>query len=151
MAEEYHSYQSLDEPTDTRLLELKPGKEGEPIECNVIHISLQNLGHFYSALSSWGNADDRREVIYNGKKLSVTANLHSSLRRIRQQEKSCMLWADAICINQSNITEHESQVRNMKDIYQQASEVIADVGDWTEEPGLAFHIASRLMGVFVLR
>lgn len=141
MEEECYSYQSLDEPTDTRLLELKPGKEGEPIEYNVIHISLQNLGHSYSALSyTWGNVDDRREVICNGKKFSVTANFHSSLRRIRQQEKSCMLWADAICINQSDITERETQVRNMKDIYQQASEVIADVGDWTKEPGLAFHL-----------
>lgn len=50
-----------------------------------------------------------------------------------------MLCADAICINQSDIMEREIQVRNMKDVYQEASELIADVGDWTEEPGLAFH------------
>lgn len=149
MAAKYYSYEPLDEPTDARLLELEAGKDGEPIACTLIHISLQNLLHSYSALSyTWGNAHDRSEIICNGKKLFVTANLHSSLRRIRHQDKSCMLWTDAICINQSDIAERESQVRNMKIIYQQASEVIADVGDWTEEHQLAFVLASKAIGVF---
>lgn len=150
MAEEYYSYQSLDEPTHTRLVELNPGNGEEPIACTLVHISLQNLCHSYSALSyTWGDANDRREIICDGKKLSVTANLHSSLRRIRRQDKSCMLWIDAICINQSDITEREAQIPNMKSIYQQASEVIADVGDWTKEPGLAFQLASKIIGVFL--
>ncbi|MCJ1462782.1 hypothetical protein MMC07_001385 [Pseudocyphellaria aurata] len=70
------------------------------------------------------------------------------LRRIRQrQDKSFMLWVDAICINQSDVPEREIQVRNIKNIYRQASEVIADVGDWKEDPGLAFQLALKIIGV----
>ena len=148
MAHREFSYQSLVKPTDIRVLRLQPGAGEEPVKCTLIHYSLETRDPPYTALSyTWGDLNDRRDILCNGKLISVTANLHSSLRRIRLRDKDYLLWVDAICINQSDISEREAQVRIMRNIYEQASEVIADVGDWAEDPGLAFQLASDVIGV----
>jgi hypothetical protein len=59
----------------------------------------------------------------------VTESLHSALWRIREQKLASVLWADAVCINQSNDDEKTNQVRMMQDIYSQADTVIVWLGD----------------------
>lgn len=58
-----------------------------------------------------------------------------STNRWNQAKKiqSAYLWADAICIDQDNITERSHQVSIMDQIYQQVNQVVAWVGPNTEE------------------
>ena len=65
--------------------------------------------------------------------VSITANLHSALQRLRLVDKPILLWADAICINQDDKAEKEAQVLLMRRIYTRADIVVADLGDAADD------------------
>jgi Heterokaryon incompatibility protein (HET) len=52
------------------------------------------------------------------------------------------MWADAICINQEDISERNAQVRLMGDIYSNASKVATYVG---EAPKEDVHVVEALV------
>jgi len=63
----------------------------------------------------------------------VGSNLHGALIRFRRAIAEAgtpqqPLWVDAICIDQADFSERESQVRLMGRIYKQADYVFADLG-----------------------
>lgn len=64
----------------------------------------------------------------NTNSLRVTPNLWDLLHQLRDAQKSHFLWADAICIDQSNVAERSQQVRLMGDIYAKASKVFVWLG-----------------------
>ncbi|KPA38422.1 heterokaryon incompatibility protein [Fusarium langsethiae] len=80
-------------------------------------------------------------VVIDGSLFEVTPNLYHALAqlsrsyRIRQGFK---LWADAICINQSDADERGQQVALMRDIYQSAWQVAVWIGPLDEDSQLAF-------------
>jgi len=55
--------------------------------------------------------------------------LNSALKRLRLQDKTRTLWADALCINQTDNEEKSRQVRLMAQIYGKAARVLAYLGD----------------------
>jgi hypothetical protein len=58
-----------------------------------------------------------------------------------------VFWVDAICINQADLDERAQQVKQMRDIYQSAEEVIIDLGE--DSPGLpvALNLFQTLLGL----
>lgn len=79
----------------------------------------------YTAVSyTWGD-DEASEVIYlNGRAFHVRPNLWSCLYYLSHAAKHSEwthIWADAICINQTNDGERSSQVRLMDQTYQNAA------------------------------
>ena len=86
----------------------------------------------YQALSyCWGDAAERRVIECNGRRTLVGRNLHSALSRLRDARSPMTLWADALCINQSEdddaLVERGKQVEIMDKIYSQASLVYVDL------------------------
>jgi hypothetical protein len=78
----------------------------------------------YTAISyTWGN-EEATEVIYlDNRPFHVRPNLWSCLYYMAHAVKNAAwdyVWADAICINQSNDTERSSQVRLMDQTYRDA-------------------------------
>ncbi|KAJ9136559.1 hypothetical protein NKR23_g9735 [Pleurostoma richardsiae] len=70
-----------------------------------------------------------RELIFlNGQETRVTANLAAALRSL-QGDSEQVFWIDAICINQEDIAERNSQVTLMHAIYSRADKVLAYVGE----------------------
>lgn len=67
----------------------------------------------------------------------MSRNLHEALLYLRHRGTQTF-WIDAICINQSNPAERADQVRIMKQIYNEASCVMAWLGPGTVETGKAF-------------
>jgi hypothetical protein len=58
---------------------------------------------YYNALSyTWGDANDTRSIIVNGKEFNTTAGLFTTLHYIGLREDARVLWVDSICIDQSN-------------------------------------------------
>jgi len=86
----------------------------------------------YAALSYvWGPAVFDHDIACNGKRLSITKTLHDALKRHRQHQHTepCDLWTDAICINQADMAELNSQIHFMNFIYMFASVVYLDFGN----------------------
>jgi hypothetical protein len=85
----------------------------------------------YEALSyAWGTAISQSRVLVDGIDLRVTESLDQGLRRIRCKDRSRMLWIDALCINQRDITERSHQVQHMAKIYRTAKQVLIWLGEW---------------------
>ncbi|MCJ1233371.1 hypothetical protein MMC14_001327 [Varicellaria rhodocarpa] len=138
------SYQALTRTSEIRLLELHKGRDGQPIRCTIKHVSLDDSPGKYMALSyTWGSSENPSDILVDGKRLSVTANLYSALRRCRPPNANLTLWIDAICINQLDIPERESQVRMMRRIYQQAQRVVVDLGEEAEGAKLVLPLLSK--------
>ncbi len=117
-----------------RLLLIEAGSGNHEIRCRLTVESLYKQ-HTYMALSYvWGDASARQDIICNGASLSITKNLYELLWRLREDGQTHQpVWADAVCINQANTTEKTEQIRVMRTIYEQASLVLAWLGNPEEE------------------
>ena len=143
-----YQYLPLEEGFSFRILVLETGQEKEDVRCPLKHTSLEYPDIQYVALSyTWGDQNDRRLILVDGCSMSITANLFSALYRLRKPNENIMIWADAICIDQSNRKERERQVGMMDQIYRLAAHVVADLGEEDEQSKLAFQLASDIIGV----
>ncbi|KAJ4988557.1 heterokaryon incompatibility protein [Stagonosporopsis vannaccii] len=114
-----------------RLLHLHPGQPEENVGCHFSIISLDSHDTEYEALSYvWGDPTQRRAVHIEGISISVTYNLWQALDGLRYHDRERVIWADALCIDQSNKDERASQVSLMRSIYTQASSVEVWLGDF---------------------
>ena len=79
----------------------------------------------YEALSYvWGFSSKTVAINLDGFKVPITQNLEYALRYLRRQTQSRRIWVDAVCINQADLDERSKQVSRMKNIYQQAFNVV---------------------------
>ncbi|EPE35676.1 hypothetical protein GLAREA_05013 [Glarea lozoyensis ATCC 20868] len=135
-----------------RVLILEPSAQDDSvITCSLAPLSLSEIARpQYEALSYvWGEAAERNEILLDGKLTSITRNLWTALKYIRQTDASRTLWIDAICINQNDINERNEQVRQMGRIYSQASCVLIWLGPpdaEIENTMLALQIEGALEG-----
>ena len=68
----------------------------------------------------------------------MTRNLAEALQYLRYENRPCVLWIDAICVDQNNIPERGHQVVRMAAIYPQASRVVVWLGPERDDSALAF-------------
>ncbi|TGO66989.1 hypothetical protein BOTNAR_0050g00230 [Botryotinia narcissicola] len=132
---EYHNLTGSDA---IRLLIIHPGSPSSPIHCSLIHTSLKacrlDIYEGYTALSYvWGDPTARTIVFINGRPFSVTANLADALIHLRDENRPLRLWADAICIDQSNLGERTQQLGLMREIYRLGGRTIIYLGESSEE------------------
>jgi hypothetical protein len=115
-------------PDEIRLVYLYPGEPSDDINLGIETVNLDDVEEDYAALSYvWGDATITSTVYVNRHKFQATVNLVGALRHVRQMMREgefCVLWIDAICINQANIEERNHQVRMMRRIYEQPALVI---------------------------
>lgn len=103
------SYHPLAQPSEIRLLTLASGKTDDVISCSLHHMDLVPESSEYTALSYvWGGQDNQLEISLEGRIFQVTRNLHSSLRRLCQDDDDLTLSVDALCIDQANVAERET-------------------------------------------
>jgi hypothetical protein len=142
--------------SEVRLLRLSPGELEDPIVCALKPMSLADIKSSvltFQALSyAWGDGPpDDHVILYdisstsqvlgfeerrsNALKdpgdciLPIRRNLFQALRRIRDSRTYMWLWIDAICIDQDDNAEKDQQIPNMPDIYSNAFNVIAWLGE----------------------
>jgi len=71
--------------------------------------------------------ENRTDIILDGQRISVGSNLESALRALREipeVQAGMPVWADATCINQTDIDERNIEVKRMGSIYTHATRVI---------------------------
>ncbi|KAJ3544456.1 hypothetical protein NM208_g3046 [Fusarium decemcellulare] len=145
MLAEEHAFASLfrHEPFNIerlgfRLLQVHKGTS-LPIVCEVFQAYLDDPATLvpYDALSYvWGETYTTDIVMLNGRVMPVTANLHDALQHLRHRDQDRIVWADALCIDQTHIRERGHQVKHMGDIYEKAERVTIWLGFVNEEAGL---------------
>ena len=103
---------------------------------------LEPSGPRYNALSyHWGSPEKVGHVVLNGHRFPVTENLEAALRQLRQIDANVApqtrWWIDAICINQDDILERNSQVMLMRRIFKKAETVSIWLGEEADDSSLA--------------
>ncbi|OIW24463.1 HET-domain-containing protein [Coniochaeta ligniaria NRRL 30616] len=114
-----------------RLLTLYPSRNADASRptCNLEAFALDNAPPFTALSYAWGDASQRSLMEVNGKDLSITSTLDSTLRHLRLPDRARKLWIDQICINQADDVEKASQVSFMRHIYSQAESTVAWLGE----------------------
>lgn len=83
-------HQSFSFSDPLRLLPISPGKEGGPINCTLQISRLHHSTPPYDALSyAWGSGKSKRQIVCNGKSLTVNDNLWDALDRLRDLDTRC--------------------------------------------------------------
>ena len=142
MAHRYHKLQHHD---SIRLLKLYTAATAS----DTLHFELEEHRlddvPTYEAISYvWGNVFGRDSVLCGNAILSIGQNLAAALRRLRRQDGSRLLWADAVCINQDDVAERNEQVRIMRHIYELASGVLVWLGAGDETVLAAIHLINHI-------
>jgi hypothetical protein len=111
-----------------------PGPISDPIQCRLhIHNLQETPDADYWALSYARESTSCPDtLLVNDCSINITYNLSSALRHIRDIKKDVTIWADAVCINQSDYQERSHQIQQMSSIYRSAARVIIWLGDSSE-------------------
>jgi hypothetical protein len=141
---------------EIRLVELVMDENDENVCCKVITTTINNAPAYEALSYTWGSQEGKIPILLNGQPLEVTRNLHVALTHLRRKytrknNKLFMansnrrrLWIDAICINQQDVDERNSQIRFMWFIYANAAEVIVWLGEEAENSVVAMEMVRAL-------
>ncbi|RFU29649.1 hypothetical protein B7463_g6704, partial [Scytalidium lignicola] len=99
----------------------------------------------YEAISyCWEEPPETESLICNGQNIYIRPNLERALRHLRLPDRTRILWADAICINQQNIQERNYQVSIMSLIYRCSERVIVWLGEASNTTEQAIEFLNKL-------
>lgn len=129
-----YTYRSLQRDFSIRLIELHSATEKDAgLTCSIFHVDLfddKDIHPPYAALSyAWGSEKKPHMLVCGSTKLPITESLDSALRAVRKPTWNILMWVDAVCIDQNNVHERNTQVANMIYVYSRASSVLV----WTGE------------------
>ena len=119
---------------EIRLVRLEPGAYGSLIRASLIVTPLRDIVDNeeqlkYEAVSYvWGDGRHKQMILLEGQRFWVTRNLHAALQHIRNANSARTLWIDALCINQSDMAERNSQILLMDAIYRKSTKVLVWLG-----------------------
>ncbi|TAQ91160.1 hypothetical protein B7494_g520 [Chlorociboria aeruginascens] len=146
--ENQFQYTPLDtERNEIRLLRISPELNNSKFfGCELLHVPLDNAPPYQALSYAWGGRKENKIILINGRAFSVTGNLNQALYRLRPRkgDQELTLWVDAICINQTDIPERNSQTAQMKTIYQNAEGVSVWLGSEADGSTLAMDLAREL-------
>uniref|UniRef100_A0A0B7K0G7 Heterokaryon incompatibility domain-containing protein n=2 Tax=Bionectria ochroleuca TaxID=29856 RepID=A0A0B7K0G7_BIOOC len=132
MAVEAYEYTAITAPKTIRLIHISPGIETDPVRFSLETSPLESAPDFEAISYCWGTDQDQHQVVCNGKPLLMHKSLFGGLSYFRFPDKTRVLWADAVCINQADPVEKSSQVLLMPHIYSQATRVLVWLGAATD-------------------
>jgi hypothetical protein len=109
-----------------RLLKVLPDSPPDTIHCDLQHATVDAS---YICLSYvWGSSVTQHKILINNAEFWVWSNLWDFLCVAKEEYSLTTFWIDAICIDQSCISERNHQVSMMGHIYSRAKRVIAWLG-----------------------
>ncbi|KAL8418644.1 hypothetical protein RB594_002025 [Gaeumannomyces avenae] len=129
--------------SNLRLVSIEPSATAtndDLMVCTLRVKFFQDIPRFEALSYMWGPetpSDERLEILLNGVRFPVRANLLGALRYLRTEKWTSpgqaepgtrLFWIDAICINQQDIEERNQQVPRMRHIYFRAHAVVVWLG-----------------------
>jgi len=135
-------YKPLDPSVDCiRLLALYPYDKRRPetVKCKLFTVRFSEKPEYEALSYTCGDSKSTETIRLDGEPFAIQENLYNALDNLRPTgRRPRMLWADAICIDQSNLQERKRQVGLMDYIYTRASTVLIWLGRGTAEVQKAF-------------
>ncbi|KAJ4320262.1 hypothetical protein N0V84_005960 [Fusarium piperis] len=131
-----YSYTPLRSPTNSkqfRLLKVHGGADEDDVECELIIHSLDDAPEYEALSYVWGSPVPQTRIRLATGYVEVGPSLNAALRGLRYPDSPRITWADSLCINQADISERNSQVQIMADIYSRASRTLIWLSDATPE------------------
>lgn len=122
-----------------RIIELLPRDASFPnaLEIKLHEADLDQKPKYDTVSYCWGGQQPTLPITCNGPTMNITENLAGALLAVsRDISEPIWLWADAICINQSDDLEKNLQVALMRDIYRTARIVHVWLGPDTAEDNI---------------
>lgn len=111
-----------------RLLKIQPGCADDQVRCTIHHFDLQSLPAYVAVSYRWGTNNERISIQIERWEFELMSNAWWSLHYLRNHQVDTYVWIDAICIDQTNISERNAQVQLMSQIFSNANEVIIWLG-----------------------
>ena len=128
---------------------------GSIIQCHIERVSLEQAPTYCALSYVWGDAEQDVEILLNDglgeRPFYVTPHLAAGIRQVNQFLKStgkyqdAFIWIDAICINQYDLKEKETQIPIMGSIYANASVVCIWLGELSRDGLLSMTILQVLI------
>lgn len=138
------------------MLRIHPTWRPSTIKCSLVIVNLDDLDNeavpfrFYEALSyTWGDPTGKVTIKLDGCSFEVAHNLAAALRRLRAKRGYRYLWVDAVCINQADEQERNSQVALMGLIYRTAEQVIIWLGREADGSKAAMKLIDKISDIGV--
>ncbi|KAK5660445.1 hypothetical protein OQA88_12989 [Cercophora sp. LCS_1] len=111
-----------------RILLLHPGEADDAIVCFLETVCLDHQPEYEALSYTWGDPSDTRKISVNNQQCDITVSLQNALMALRGARNVRRVWADAICINQSDNDEKMDQVQQMASVYASSRRVLAYIG-----------------------
>ena len=111
-----------------RFLRIQNGNQQDILSCTLLEANLDENVEFEALSYVWGDLETTRKIFLNREPFNITTNLEMALRQLRSETEDRILWVDALCINQNNISERNSQVGRMDSVYKLASRIVLWLG-----------------------
>lgn len=153
----------------TRLLTIHPGEYDDDIAVDLSDIALEETDESqlrdknvftpeyrvsaaphleqYEALSYvWGSPADPGHVVVGeeGRRISITQNLDVAMRHLRYPDRPKVVWIDALCINQTSLSDKSRQVGHMNHIYWSTPRVVVWLGPEADDSDRAMDILESI-------
>jgi hypothetical protein len=106
------------------------------LKCRLVSFDLRTCLEFRALSYKWGTSPASISIQVNSLDFYIRPHLFSFFEQVHG---SCegFLWIDAICIDQTNVSERNHQVQLMGEVYSRASEVLIWLGDAVGDSDLA--------------
>jgi hypothetical protein len=120
-------YPQLPGPDYIRLLHLEPasGNPSQPRGSLQVH-KLDGQCEYEAISYAWGDWPEIDQNLFlDDQILKISRNLYAALMAYSYPDRTRVIWADAICINQADNADKSQQVAIMADIYRKAKTVLA--------------------------
>ena len=114
---------------DIRLLKVLRRRLLSELRCELIHVPLSSAPDYEAISYCWGRDPPSKTIVVNGQRLVVLASVYDVLHYRHSFWTDRLLWIDSICINQEKHDEKEAQIPLMRQIFSQATRVLAWLGD----------------------
>ncbi|EJT76719.1 hypothetical protein GGTG_06635 [Gaeumannomyces tritici R3-111a-1] len=142
-----YTYQPLPDGT-IRILTLWGGNPDDPLTGVLELVAVDEAGAYEPLSYVWGDNTLTHEIRLPDAELRITSSLYHALRRLRLQTGLRRVWADQICINQSDKLERSQQVQFMNRIYRTGSSIQVWLGlDDQHQAEEAFGFVRKLAGL----
>jgi hypothetical protein len=123
---------------EIRLLTIQPSSRvSAQVNCSITTVDLDNDPQYEALSYCWGDSANPVSIKLEGVYFPVTVNLYGALRRLRQKTVPRIFWVDAICINQTDVPERNSQVAMMGQIFKSAEQTTVWLGEAAQNSSLA--------------
>jgi hypothetical protein len=118
----------------------------QELEANLKEVGLDDKPEYEALSYAWGDDAPSENIVIDGGVVKINTSLTAALRQFRHPDRPRTLWADAICINQSDTHEKSQQVAQMADVYRLASRVLIWLGESTANTAAVFQFLGATAG-----